>query len=127
MARLAVETGKDDPLALAMAGPVTGSIRREHEAGLAYIERALTLNPNNALALQSDGWISWQIGRHQQCIDYNTRAMLLSPLDPLTYRRHVGIAWSRFFTGRFEEAIGRRSGRRTKPLASSRISFRRCA
>ncbi len=105
MAGLAVETGKDDPLALAMAGRVMGSIGREHEAGLAHIERALTLNPNSALALQSGGWISWQIGRHEECIDYNTRAMLLSPLDPLTYRCHVGIAWSRFFTGRFEEAI----------------------
>ena len=105
MAALAVETGKDDPSALAMAGRVMGSIGREHEAGLAHIERALTLNPNSALALQSGGWISWQIGRHQECIDYNTRAMLLSPLDPLTYRCHVGIAWSCFFTGRFEEAI----------------------
>ena len=105
MAGLAVETGKDDPSALAMAGRVMGSIGREHEAGLAHIERALALNPNSALALQSGGWISWQIGRHQECIDYNTRAMLLSPLDPLTYRCHVGIAWSCFFTGRFEEAI----------------------
>ncbi len=105
MARLAVETGQDDPLALAMAGRVMGSIGREHETGLAHIERALTLNPNSALALQSGGWICWQIGRHQECVDYNTRAMLLSPLDPLTYRCHVGIAWSCFFTGRFEEAI----------------------
>ena len=105
MARLAAETGKDDPFALAMAGRVMGSIGREHEAGLAHIERALTLNPNSALALQSGGWISWQIGRHEECIDYNTRAMLLSPLDPLTYRCHVGIAWSCFFTGRFEDAI----------------------
>ena len=105
MARLAAETGKDDPSALAMAGRVLGSIGREHEAGLAHIERALTLNPNSALALQSGGWISWQIGRHEDCIDYNTRAMQLSPLDPLTYRCHVGIAWSCFFTGRFDEAI----------------------
>ena len=105
MAGLAAETGKDDPSALAMAGRVMGSIGREHEAGLVYIERALTLNPNSALALQSGGWISWQIGRHQDCIDYNTRAMLLSPLDPLSYRCHVGIAWSCFFTGRFKEAI----------------------
>ena len=105
MARLAVETGHDDPLALAMAGRVMGSIGREHEAGLAHIERALMLNPNSALALQSGGWISWQIGCHQECIDYNTRAMQLSPLDPLTYRCHVGIAWSCFFTRRFQEAI----------------------
>ena len=105
MAGLAIETGQDDPMALAMAGRVIGSIGRDHEAGLAFIERALTLNPNSALALQSGGWISWQIGRHQECIDYNTRAMMLSPLDPLTYRCHVGIAWSCFFTGRFDEAI----------------------
>ena len=105
MAALAVDTGKDDPSALAMAGRVIGSIGREHEVALLHIERALTLNPNSALALQAGGWISWQIGRHQDCIDYNTRAIQLSPLDPLTYRCHVGMAWSYFFTGRFEEAI----------------------
>jgi TolB-like protein/Tfp pilus assembly protein PilF len=105
MAKLAVETGRDDPLALAWAGRVMSSIGREHAAGLAHIERALALNPNSALALQSGGWVSWHIGRHQECIDYNAKAMLLSPLDPLTYRCHVGMAWSYFFTGHFDAAI----------------------
>jgi len=76
-----------------------------YEEGLAYIERALALNPNAALAWQFGGWVCWQLGRHEKCIKYNEKAMLLSPLDPLAYRSYTGIAWAYFFTGRFDEAI----------------------
>lgn len=105
LARLAAEFGKDDPSALAMAGRVLGSMQGDAEEGLALIERALALNPNAALAWQYCGWVSWQLGRHEQCIEYNEKALRLSPLDAMIYRSYAGIAWSHFFRGEFKDAI----------------------
>jgi tetratricopeptide (TPR) repeat protein len=105
LARLAAEFGKDDPSALAMAGRVLGSMQGDAEEGLALIERALALNPNAALAWQYCGWVSWQLGRHEQCIEYNEKAMRLSPLDAMIYRSYAGIAWAHFFLGKFNDAI----------------------
>jgi len=49
-ARRAIDTGKDDPDALWMAGQMIAQYSGDHKAGAAAIERALLLNPNAALA-----------------------------------------------------------------------------
>jgi len=39
-------------------------------------------------------------------IEHHARAMRLSPLDPILYNMHVGIAFAHFLAGRYHEAIG---------------------
>ena len=56
-AKLAVQAGKDDPIALALGGHGIAYLGGRLEEGLAHIERALTINPNS-----TDGLAIWRHG-----------------------------------------------------------------
>jgi TolB-like protein len=57
LARRAIDTGKDDPDALTMAGHAIATLSGDHKAAAAAIERALVLNPNAALSWNLRGWV----------------------------------------------------------------------
>jgi TolB-like protein len=105
MARRAVEIGSDDPIALCMGGVTLASIALEVEAGDAYIDRALVLNPNLAIALANSGLVKIWLCEHALAIDRLTHAMRLNPLDPLLYRVHGLLAYAHFFSGHDEQAL----------------------
>ena len=104
MARRAVELGNDDAIALCMGGVTLAGIAFELDAGDAYIDRALALNPNLAIAWSNSGLVKIWLGEHALAIDRLTHAMRLSPLDPLLYRVHGLLAYAHFFSGHDEEA-----------------------
>lgn len=56
-ARQAVDTGKDDPDVLWMAGWAISYLTGDHATGLGLIERALTLNANSALSWCARGYV----------------------------------------------------------------------
>jgi Flp pilus assembly protein TadD len=85
LARRAVAVGKDDPTALWSGGLSLSYLAREVEAGAAYIDRALLLNPNSAASWNASGWVRIHLGESASAIERFERAMRLSPLDPLTY------------------------------------------
>jgi tetratricopeptide (TPR) repeat protein len=84
-AKLAVELGKDEPVALTLGGHAIAYLGGRLEEGLDHIERALTLNPNSLMALRYAGATSWMVGEHEKSIQYYERAMQLSPLDPSSF------------------------------------------
>jgi adenylate cyclase len=104
-AKAAIETGKDDPAALASAGIAIAHLGGNLEEGLAQIERSLSLNPNCALGWWAGGYVHFWLGEHGRSIAYFHKAMRLSPLDPLAFRSYAGIGRPYFFSGRYEEAI----------------------
>jgi adenylate cyclase len=104
-AKVAIETGKDDPAALASAGIAIAHLGGNLEEGLAQIERSLSLNPNSALGWWAGGYVHFWLGEHERSIAYFHKAMRLSPLDPLAFRSYAGIGRPYFFIGRYEEAI----------------------
>jgi tetratricopeptide (TPR) repeat protein len=77
----------------------------EVEAGAAYIDRALALNPNSAPSWNASGWVRMHLGESASAIEHFERAMRLSPLDPLTYFASTGIGFALAFAGRYDEAI----------------------
>src|SRR5262249_57709390 len=85
-----------------MGGVTLASIALEVEAGDAYIDRALVLNPNLAIALANSGLVKIWLGGHALAIDRLTHAMRLNPLDPLLYRVHGLLAYAHFFSDRDE-------------------------
>ena len=105
IARRAVEIGSEDAIALCMGGVTLASIALEVEAGDAYIDRALVLNPNLAIALANSGLVKIWLGEHALAIDRLTHAMRLNPLDPLLYRVHGLLAYAHFFSGQDEQAL----------------------
>jgi TolB-like protein/Flp pilus assembly protein TadD len=105
VARRAVEIGSDDAIALCMGGVTLASIALEVDAGDAYIDRALVLNPNLAIALANSGLVKIWLGEHALAIDRLAHAMRLNPLDPLLYRVHGLLAYAHFFSGHDERAL----------------------
>ena len=104
-ARRAVAVGKDDPTALWSGGLSLAYLGKEVEAGAAYIDRALVLNPNSAASWTASGWVRMYLGESVSAIEHFERAMRLSPLDPLTYFASTGMAFAHAFAGRYDEAI----------------------
>jgi adenylate cyclase len=104
LARHAVGIGMDDPMALVTGGAGLGTLAGEVEDALVYVDRAISLNPNLALAWSVSGWGRTYLGDHFEAIARLERAIRLSPLDVLAYHFYTGLGWANLFAGRYDEA-----------------------
>jgi TolB-like protein len=104
VARRAVELAKDDAVALCSGGFALARVVGDLDAGAVFIDRALKVNPNLAMAWLTSGWIRTYLGDPELSIQHLTHAMRLSPLDPLMFGMYSGLAFAHFFAGRYDEA-----------------------
>ncbi|WP_325553407.1 winged helix-turn-helix domain-containing protein [Hypericibacter adhaerens] len=104
LARLAVERGGDDAVALTRSGHALSHLTGDLEGGIALIDRALALNPNLASAWFLGGFLRTWNGEPDSAIRHFTHALRLSPLDPEIYRMQAGLAAAHMFAGRFDVA-----------------------
>jgi adenylate cyclase len=104
LARRAVALGRDDAAALSAGGSSLAYVVGDLDDGVAFIDRALTLNPNMALAWHYSGWARIWLGEPDLAIEHLARAMRLSPLDPLIVAMQVAAAYAHFFAGRIDMA-----------------------
>ncbi|TIV67888.1 MAG: hypothetical protein E5V89_23350, partial [Mesorhizobium sp.] len=106
-ARAAVEAAGsigDDPTALAAAGSAM-SICGDQERAATFIERALTLDPNNAWAWARHGWIAIYRDEAARAPERFQRAMTLSPMDPFAFNMRLGMATAMAKTGSLSQAV----------------------
>ncbi|UBM27072.1 winged helix-turn-helix domain-containing protein [Pseudomonas sp. p1(2021b)] len=106
LARLAVELGRDDAVALTRGGHALGHLTKDLDGSIALLDRARLLNPNLAPAWFLGGILRALRGETDVAIENLTHAARLSPLDPEMFRMHVGMALAHFFAGRFDCALG---------------------
>src|SRR5882762_7516265 len=104
LARLAVELGKDDAVALTRGGHAFAHLAGDVDGGIALTDRALVLNPNLAAAWFLGGFLRIWNGEPDGAAEYIERAMRLSPLDPELYRMQAGMAMAHLLAGRFDTA-----------------------
>jgi TolB-like protein len=104
LARRAVDLGQDDGVALAFGGHTLARVVGDLEGGAAFIDRALTLNPNLASAWHYSGWTRIWLGEPDIAIEHLAIAMRLSPLDPFIHHRQGATALAHFCAGRYDEA-----------------------
>jgi TolB-like protein/class 3 adenylate cyclase len=104
LARRAAELGKDDAVALSAAGFALAYVVHDVTHGIAFIDRAVSLNPNLAWAWLYSGWARIWLGQPDTAIEHFAHAMRLSPLDPLIADVQAATAYAHFFAGRYEEA-----------------------
>jgi len=95
---------RDDPTALTAAGAAM-SICGDQERATTFIEKALTLDPNNAWAWARLGWVALYKGEPTRATEWFQRAMTLSPMDPLAFNMRIGMAASMAMTGSLSQAI----------------------
>jgi len=105
LARLAVELGRDDAVALTRAGHALGHLAGDLDGGIALLDRAVLLNPNLAPAWFLGGFLRALHGETDAAIGHLSHAVRLSPLDPEMFRMQVGMALVHFFDGHFDEAL----------------------
>jgi adenylate cyclase len=103
-ARRAIETGRNNPDALARGGYGIARLGESPKEGLQHLEHALTLAPNFGTATRYAGFVSLMIGDYQRATSFFQRAIKLSPVDPSAVDTYLGLAAIHFFTGQFEEA-----------------------
>jgi adenylate cyclase len=105
LARQALDTGRDDPDVLYMVGATIGLLAGELSTALDTIDRALTLNPNSAMAWNARGFVLCFLNQPAPAIEAVQRAMRLSPFDPLAYFFASILALAHMSAGGYAEAI----------------------
>jgi len=105
LARQALEAARDDPDVMWQAAWPLFFFAGERAMAAAVLDRALTLNPNAALAWMTRGWICALRNQPEAAIEAFDRALRLSPFDPFGYFNVVGLALAHLAARRFEEAI----------------------
>lgn len=98
LAERAASSSGDDPLILAVLGAVH-TFARNYGTARVLLERALVLDPNSAWALSRLGWLEVYADRPDAAEPHFHRALRLSPLDPMNFNNHVGLASARQVAG----------------------------
>jgi tetratricopeptide (TPR) repeat protein len=104
LARLAVEFGRDDAVALTRGGHALAHFTGDLDGAIALIDRAVLLNPNLSAAWFLGGFLRAFHGEADGAIEHLAHAIRLSPLDPELFRIQCGMALAHFFAGRFDAA-----------------------
>jgi len=104
LARRALELGRDEAVALSLGGFVLAYVISDLDDGAAFVDRALGLNPNLAIAWGLSGFMKICLGEHNTAIEHEARAMRLSPLDPFLWAWQHYTALAHYFEGRYDEA-----------------------
>ena len=77
----------------------------ELDDGAAFVDRALTLNPNLAVAWHYGRLVRIWLGDPEVARPRFGHAMRPSPFDPIIGAVRTGVAYSHFFAGRYDDAI----------------------
>lgn len=103
LANMAAQIGSEDAFVLARSGHTLMYLGNELDRGAAMIEKALSLNPNLAIARFSFGWISVVACEPERAIENFQSMIRFSPLDTLRVSASAGIAWALWLQGRYDE------------------------
>jgi TolB-like protein len=104
LARLAVDLGKTDAVALTRGGHALSHFTKDLDAGVDLLDKALVLNPNLAAAWFLGGYLRIWRGEPEEAIKRFEHAMRLSPLDTEMFRMQSGVAMAHLMAKRFDEA-----------------------
>jgi TolB-like protein/DNA-binding SARP family transcriptional activator len=104
MARGAVRRSGGDARTLAMAGTAVFYLQHDYGFGERAVERAIQTNANEYVAWICGGWISVQLGKHQEAMDRFAQAERLNPLAFGQDGIHSGRALSFFLKDELEIA-----------------------
>lgn len=105
LAQVAISSGADVPLALALGGTVRAALTRDHASALAAADRAVMIYNNSALVLGFDALTQCLCGVYDKAIERAEKAMSLSPLEPLIYYAAFALSLACLLTGRHDQAV----------------------
>jgi adenylate cyclase len=100
----AIRYGRDDAIALAIAGFVTGIVGHDIEAASQAFEAAKALSQSSAITYVLGSVVMGWAGEAARAVEWAELALRLSPLDPLSFSPCIGLAPGHFQSGHYEEA-----------------------
>jgi adenylate cyclase len=106
LSEAAVAADPEDAVALCLSGQVIAALLGDLDRGLAWIDRALAINPNHADAWSRSSMVRIYAGDLSTASAHADRAMALSPLDPAIFLPLCAKAYSRLFMRDFAAAVG---------------------
>lgn len=111
LAERAVMLDPGDARALTLAGHVRGFMHKRAEEGRTLHARALSLNPNLAMAWCFSGLAHTYLGDHQEGIARIRHAQVLSPYDPHGFFFDMALTMPHLLRGEYEAVVevGRRA------------------
>jgi len=104
-ARQAVQAANEDSVALAHAGFILLVTAQDVGAARAALDRAVTLNPNQAAAYSYRALVFAMSGEPEPAREDAARALRLSPLDPGSYQPQMALAIAHIWLGQHDEAV----------------------
>ena len=105
LAHRAIEFGKDDTNVLWMAAYAIRQLTMDARRAKDLADRALSLNPNSAVALTVAGWSELALANSTKALDLFQRAERLSPRDPRGWFIAAGLGLAFFLEGEFDRAV----------------------
>jgi tetratricopeptide (TPR) repeat protein len=102
LAKHAVGLASDSNI-LCLTGAALAFAVCDVEGGADLIDQSISLNPNIAWAWSYRGWIRIHLGQWETALEHFDRALRLSPLDPLKYNMHAGIAFAHLLAGHYDQ------------------------
>jgi tetratricopeptide (TPR) repeat protein len=99
--RMSLKLSPDQPLTLNYLGYTWVDHNRNLRQGMAMIEKAVRLKPDDGYIVDSLGWAYYRLGKFKQALRHLERAVELRPDDP-TLNDHLGDVYWR--VGRVREA-----------------------
>jgi adenylate cyclase len=120
-AHLAVQLAPNDSVVLTLAALALGHLNRDLATAIPWLDRAIELNPNSALALGLGAIVRTMAGDYATAIDHADRAMRLSPFDPVSNAFSLGRGISHLLQRQLPEAVAwlRRSAQENPRNAST--------
>jgi adenylate cyclase len=104
VSRRAAVLDPHDAAVLSYAGQTLAYVAGQVDEGAVLLDKAISLNPNLALAWNFGGWMQIFCGQPNVALERFSRAMRLNPLDPFMFLMQFGAACSHLFVGDHEEA-----------------------
>ena len=101
----AVILGRDDAVALCVAGIALVVVCRDYETGGSLIEQGLAINTNLASGWANRGWLSLWIGQYEASLEQLAQALRLSPLATGTLMAERGMALAHLEMRHYGEAL----------------------
>jgi TolB-like protein/class 3 adenylate cyclase len=104
-ARRALEVAGDDSTALAYAGFMLLVAEQDVAGARAALDRAVALNPNSATAYGQRALVLAISGEPEPAIENATRALRLSPFDPIRYLPQMAVVIARIGLRQYDDAV----------------------
>ncbi len=105
LARRGLQHAGDDALAMGFCGNALLQTVKEYDWGMAVIQSAVEINPNNAMVTIFAGIAHLHCGSIEQGLAHFHRAIRLSPRDPAAHISLAGIAHAHMARGDYPEAL----------------------